>query len=681
MVNSKIDFSRFKYLLESPYLILPIICFFAYGVLIPWLGLYVDDHTFIWTFETLKENGIFRYFTIGGNRPVWGLFFSFFVALLGNKPEVWHIFGIFWLFICGLIIYKIVSNIFPDQKKIALIPSSLFIVYPGMQLQFISLTVGHMYLIFSFFLLSLLFSIKSITQKKHYLIFSVLAIIASTINLLSFEYFIMLEFIRPFIIWFVIRNEQTKIINQLKTTFKYWFPYLALLTGIAIWRLFFFELQTIRYQISIVEQLKTSPFDTIFGLIPVIIKNIFWSTTIQAWGQIFNNLFSVNINSKFDLIYLFLSFLLSILIFIWLKIINLEIKISKKSRIFLVFTGLFGLFFAGWPFWATGLNVEPFYWNSRFTMPFMLGMSLLLCGLLSFIPKSWIQKSFFSLLLGLAISHQFLIANDFRIDWKNHNEFLWQLSWRLADLEVGTTILSNDLPLKYFSDNTISAELNWIASKGKEIDYPEYLFGYLSEFKRINLPFEKQGMSFKKSLISADFYGTTDKVIAINYRFGSCLRVLDPRLDPINPLIKIESQKAASISNTQLINLEGTVFDLKKSNYGSEPINNECYKFQKSQLLAQMEKWDEVVIISNEIDFQSNIIRRDPMLSIAFLDGFINTGNFEKALEVSQQIKNLNTDFSPVLCEYWTVLHKDYVKDNIKFIESEFNCNEKSTNK
>lgn len=648
--------------------------FFAYGLLIPWLGLYADDQVFIWTFEVLREKGIFRYFTYGGNRPVWGLFYSLFVPLLGHRPEVWHIFGIFWFWVCGLLLYKLMDLLFPDQKKFALISAALFIIYPGMQLQFISLTFGHMWLILAFFLLSLILTILSFTREKKYLLFSSIAIVTSAINLLSFEYFIMLEFIRPFLIWFVLRKDFNKTGEQIIKTIKIWLPYFFLLLGVIIWRVFFFELQAIRYQISIVEQFKLAPFQTIINIIPVILKNIFWSTTSQAWGQALIYPFTMDWSIKLNLIYIVLSIILIVGVFTWLNIINFKVKIDNKSKIFFIVIGLFGLFFAGWPFWATGLNVEPFYWNSRFTMPFMIGMVFVLSGLISLIPKELFQKIVLSLFIGLAIGFQFQIANDFRRDWEVHNEILWQMNWRFAGLESGTTILSNDLPIKYFSDNTFSAELNWIAAKGEPKDNPEYLLGYFSEFIRYGLPIDGIGKNFKKDMTSTVFYGTTDKVLAINYRIGSCLRVLDPRLDPINPLLKTESQKAATISNELLINPNGNTFELIKSNYGENPIENECYEFQKAQLLRQVNNWPEIVEISKNIDFQSNIIRRDPMLSIVFLDGLLNTGEIERAVEISKLVYDLNPEFSPVLCKYFLDINKNNIKIDENKIKEYFQC-------
>jgi len=649
-------------ILQSPYFILPMVCFLAYGLLIPWLGLYADDQTFIWTFEVLKENGVFRYFTYGGNRPFWGLFYSFFVPLLGHQPEAWHLFGIFWLLMCGLLIYKLIDLLFPKQSQFALIAASLFVVYPGMQLQFVSLTFGHMWLIYAFFLVSIICSILSFKKENKYLFFSIVGVLSSSVNLLSFEYFVMLELLRPFILWFVIRKSNPDLKDQIRKTIKIWFPYFLLLLGIIIWRLFFFELQTIRYQFSLVDQLKLNPIETVLDLIPTVLIDIFWSSTTQAWGQIFTFPLTMDWSSRLNLVYLGFSIISMIAIFFWLQIINFKVKMNRNAGIIFILIGFLGLFFAGWPFWVTGLEVEPSYWNSRFTMPFMVGMIFVFGGLLSLIPRKKIQILFISLFLGFSIGFQFQIANDFRRDWINHNEILWQLSWRLGDLEKGTTIISNDLPIKYFSDNTLSAELNWIAAKGEFEPYPNYYLGYLSELNRFGIRYDKQDTMIRKDMFSSTFYGSTSKLIAIYFKEGTCLRTLDPRLDPYNPFLKKEFKLAALLSNENLINPTGKTFELSNSIYGNEPIDDDCYTFQKVALLKQLEKWDEINKIAEQLDFRSNLIRRDPMLSIDFLDSYISTNQYEKAYDLSKTINEVSPIFSPVLCRYWVHENNEYLK-------------------
>ena len=78
--------------------------------------------------------------------------------------------------------------------------------------------------------------------------------------------------------------------------------------------------------------------------------------------------------------------------------------------------GLVAILLAGGPFLLTGLEVTTAYPANRFTLPFMLGVSLVLAGLLH-VPagttSAWVGRR----ADGLAAGRQALWAEDFRRDW------------------------------------------------------------------------------------------------------------------------------------------------------------------------------------------------------------------------------------------------------------------------
>ena len=44
------------------------------------------------------------------------------------------------------------------------------------------------------------------------------------------------------------------------------------------------------------------------------------------------------------------------------------------------------------------------------------------------------------------------------------------MSWRMPALEKGTILISNDLPVTYYSDNSLTGPLNWIYSPPGEMN-------------------------------------------------------------------------------------------------------------------------------------------------------------------------------------------------------------------
>ena len=100
----------------------------SYGLLIPWLGFYWDDIAFQWIAQKLGSDGLARYFNSA--RPVWGLFIRADLAVLGSRPWVWQLFGIFWRWVCASGFYLLVRQLWPTTKEPALYASFFFLLQP-----------------------------------------------------------------------------------------------------------------------------------------------------------------------------------------------------------------------------------------------------------------------------------------------------------------------------------------------------------------------------------------------------------------------------------------------------------------------------------------------------------------------------------------------------------------------
>jgi len=665
--------SRFLQSIPAP-LILAVFSLVSFGLMIPWLGLYADDWTFIWTFETLQTPGILRYFTVGGNRPVWGIFYSFFVPLLGHQPWIWHLFAIFWLWLCVVLVWQLVRLVWPGYPRTALAAALLFAVYPGLQLHYISLTFGHMWLVYATFLGSLCANLKAYRSPRHFLAWSALAVWLSAVNLLSFEYFITLELIRPVLLWITLTQPDQSKRSCVSALFKAWLPYLLLFTSVILWRVFLFPLQTIRYQFSLLSDLRSNPLETIQWLFSRIGGDVFWQSTLRAWSEALTLPFRQDWSTLAGFAALALLVTVAAVSYWILSVYpgktSVAEKVSDKTKIGMMVTGVIALFLGGMPFWVTGLIVEPAWWNSRFTMPFILGAALLFAGLIWLLPWRSVRCAVAALLIGAAVSTHFQIANEFRVDWIHHNDLLWQLHWRMPGLKPGTTLLSNDLPLKYFSDNTLSAELNWILSEGKAAYRADTFWAYISEMIRLDQPIKNTGQTIRRDMISIDYFGSSDQIIGLYYRSGSCLRVLDPRYDPLyfNTLqeqLELETQFdpltsrineylaiAARLTRENLILPQGEAFELDPALYGTEDRSYWCYYYEKADLARQQGDWQQVAALADQA-FGLGDYPNDPTERLPFIEGYAHVERWEQAMELTRQSADISPVMRPVLCRLW----------------------------
>ena len=262
--------------------ILLLACLGGYGLLIPWLGFALDDWTFLWTSLALGLPGEEFYFTIGNNRPFTGVFYHFLVPLFGMNPLVWHLFSILMLWLSALCLWALLRLVWPRAGRAALFAGLLFVLYPGFLVQYTPLVTSHMWLMYACLLGSFALGALAQQRRRWWLPLSAIALILSSFNLISFEYLILPELLRPLLIWFVER-QQGGAGGSLRRTIHQWLPYALLLGGVMVWRVFFFPLQMDKYQLDVLDGLRAAPLANGLALLGQIGRDVAWDATLRAW--------------------------------------------------------------------------------------------------------------------------------------------------------------------------------------------------------------------------------------------------------------------------------------------------------------------------------------------------------------------------------------------------------------
>jgi hypothetical protein len=73
----------------------------------------------------------------------------------------------------------------------------------------------------------------------------------------------------------------------------------------------------------------------------------------------------------------------------------------------------------------------------------MLGASLFIIGLATLVLREGRAKLILlSILIGMSTAYQFTVANTYRRDWANQQNFFWQLAWRAPALKENTALLT-----------------------------------------------------------------------------------------------------------------------------------------------------------------------------------------------------------------------------------------------
>ena len=222
-------------------------------------------------------------------------------------------------------------------------------------------------------------------------------------------------------------------------------------------------------------------------------------------------------------------------------------------------------------------------------------------------------------------------------------------------MEPGTAILTSDLPFTYYSDNSLSAPVNWTYAPGsRSLKMPYLVYNLESRLYR-DLPGLDLGLPIIMDYRVTDFEGSTSKSILAFFKPPRCLKVMHPAEDRNLPYKPLLIPEALHLSNPDLIQQGAqppAVPPLSK--FGPEPAPDWCYYFEKAELASQSGDWERVVELSTPaLALGKQFDRETASELVPFIKGFAHMGDFENAIELSLLAKSASPKMQNMLCQTW----------------------------
>lgn len=639
----------------------------AYGLLIPWMGFYWDDWPFAWFlrfFGPAEFIESFRPF-----RPFLGPIFQLTTTLFGGNPLTWQVIGLIARFLLSLEVWFVLRLTWPTQKQNLMWVVFLFTVYPAYGQQWVALThVNQEFIPFLFLLASFIVTLWLVRNGRYQKRLTVLAIILQAMGLFTTEYFFGLEILR-FLFLLVIFAET--IINRkelLQKASLQWLPYFVVWILNAAWTYSYHQSKAYNsYNVSLLSSSTLSPlalgneFLTTFSL-----------SGFTSWLGTFNLFSTIDGTATQSIAFVILLVTILVIFFV------MQAQTENESReaphalstlaphtsagvtnyessfgLWAVTIGLVAIFAGRLPSWAAGLPLKIEFDYDRFFISIMLGASLFIVGLATLVLKEGKRRVIIlSLLIGMSTAYQFSVANTYRRDWANQQDFFWQLAWRIPALEENTALLTYELPLKYVSDLQLTAPLNWIyAPDLNDRDLPYVLFYLKTRFNSASIQ-ANEPIQFQYRTVN--FNGSTSDSVVIYKEADGCLRILDPLYGNAEtiPGANIYLINAISLSNPDLIKTDAPDIILDKTLFGNEPEHTWCYYYTKAELARQQADWELVAKLFNQAQkegFNSSM----PVENLPFIEGFALTGDLDMALKLTEHTLKMQKDLCSAIYTLW----------------------------
>lgn len=641
-----------------------IIAFLSYGLLIPWLGFYWDDWPSIWFLHFLGPTGYEDVFS--SDRPLLGQLFKLSSSLLGESPVVWQSFGLLTRWFSSIALWWMLRALWPKKILQATWVASLYVVYPGFNQQFISVTYSHVFIVLILFWLSMGAMVWAIRKPHFFWPLTISSLLLSAYSLFTVEYFFGLELIRPVLIWISLARRNFQHRTRLGKTLQIWLPYLALVICFLIWRTLYTE--TPRGQVDIISKLLANPVWTMLQLAKEIVFDVYL-TGIHAWGQTFNFFKLANFGVLTTIVYALLILIVGGATFLYLWMLRTPSKevlntspYTKRWGWQALGIGLLSLLLAGWPFWATNLPITlTFPWD-RFTLPMMFGSSLIIVGVIDLIAKKRFQKTILiAMIISMGIGWQFRNANIFRREWNYQAAMFWQLSWRAPFVVPGTLFLSSELPFSFFSDNSLTAPLNWVyAPENIQVPMDYMLYAIESRLGK-GLPDLKPGIPIHESYRATYFEGTTSQALVFYYTPPGCVKILDPNVDQKLPQKPKYIGDAMGLSNPALVIAHESQNSALPNPefFGSTPESDWCYYYEKADLARYAGDWEMILAISDKaMNLGQRLYEVNAPEYLPYIEAHAQAEQWDRAVEISKTAYRLNPRMQRILCDTWERISK-----------------------
>ncbi len=628
------------------------LCIVSFGLLIPTLGFYWDDWPVIFLTHTQGTEGFAAFYQF--DRPFSAWTYILTAPLFGTTPLVWHLFTLSLVWLTSLGLWWALRGLWPGRERQMAWIAILFTVYPAFFQHSIAVAYSQHFITYALFTFSLGAMIWAYRNPARYWILTISALFAAALHMLTVEYLVGLELVRPLVLWFLVSEEtNTRKARWLKTL-KHWSPYLTVFVVFTIWRLFFVNIPDDPNAPRLLSSLQADFVGGAIGFLQTLARDAV-NTLLSAWSASIQPAL-VDLSDNFGLFAWFVALVtagaLSFAMLKWKPEDENEETANNWIQQALLL-GAYAWLMGQLPVWFTGRATLGGLFHDRFALPAMFGASILWVAVIELFTPRRIQQTFLlGALVGLAVGSHLRVANNYRWDWELQRRFYWQLSWRAPGLIPGTPLVADGALSNYVDSYVASTAVNTLYPQSESQDGLSYwYFDVFGGFHR-NIPNFLAGMPVRDSLRTLTFTGNSLDSLFLFYEpeGGRCLWVLSPA-DADNLELPEEMRQLVVASNWNRI-IPSTETQPPLNIFGPEEDHSWCYYYQKADLARQLGNWQEVVALGQEAEgrgFEPN----NGYERIPFIEAYVMLGEWGQAANLTIAAYQKSFTAQSMLCATW----------------------------
>jgi hypothetical protein len=652
--------------IPNPPVLLLMILIIGFGIQSFWQGYYLDDWITLYQFY---KGGFARLadYAFVMNRPLvtWLWWVGF--KILGYTPFYWTLWTLFWRWLTAVLLWCGWREIWPGRRIEISMAAALFVIYPVFLQQSSALTFSFHWMSYAIYALSILLMILAVRRPRFSILFTILSLFLSGVQVFSQEYYVGLELLRPVILWMLLpRPAGFRRRSDLKPVLMRYLPYALLLLVYVIWRLKFMPTPgTDRNTPIVLFDLLHTPFSAGLNLLVTAIKDLVM-VWVGTWYQTYNPLAISLTPPATGLAWGLAGLLAAFLFLIWYSLARTEIKSGvpqPRSEGGLVAFGALATVLGLAPIWVIGQQVASTgLYSDRFGLPAMLGASLLVVGISELFSKRAYQIALVALLVGLAAGSQFRTATTFRYSWERQVNFYWQLAWRAPGLKPGTGLFGDGPITTYMGGWADVAAVNTLYGKadGGQLEDYWYFDTNKADLEEI---LKQTGKLTARKQERLNFEGQQSDNLVVQFRSqpNQCLWMLTQE-DAANPFLTNPVKRALPLSNLSRVLPERVENTFPRNIFGAEPPHTWCYYYQKAQLARQSGQWEQMLALWKEAQ-SKGYNPKVPTEYEPFIQAAAHMDDWNLALDLTRRAVAVNNGVRGYMCASWARLLQELPQD------------------
>ena len=639
--------------------------FVVYGYQFNRMGIYWDDWQAIILSNLDVPNAFWNYYLFDRPISIWTYIIP--LPVLQNYPALWQVYGILARWFAAFGLWVFLRGMFPNRNQEVGWITLLWSVYPGFFSQSVSIAYCQHFITYGLFNFSLAAMVRSIRNEHHRAKFTFLGVVLALLNMLTMEYFVGLEFLRPVIIILLADKNYLKGKKLVAFTIKEWLPYIIGLLTFVFYRFWLLDILNFNQtgnDLELLTDFSSQPIQSIITFFQMIVQDVVY-LLFTVWGKTIT-LTDKDLSSLTFLISLFAGTIIAGLVFLLISnwknlILNSNDAFFSKGLILSFFAILLG----GLPVWGINRQVIVGLWSDRFALAMMLGVCILSVLFWKAITineqkNNIILASF----LMVSIAYQIRIVNDFQNNWLEQKRFYWQMMYRAPSIEPGTAILSPSMPFGSVAEYSIWFALNAIYDQKMDNTSLDYVYLSATRHRYYQISNFAEDEVITGKLRSLSFSGSTsDALVFYEEPNQRCYWFVNPD-DAYLPGLNQEQKDLFSISHLdQIKNVDGTNSKIVNQLFGAEINHDWCYFYQKAELAAQFENWNEIENLKVEAENIGEQSEHGREL-YPFIQAFAHLDQWDQVKIYSLQALDLTMNLQERTCRFLQQIDQETMDTN-----------------